>query len=73
MLRQPRQRQGIAFYCVTMADDGLIDLLRKYEVPVDQSSLKSVLQDEEQGRLLSEWAKSHLVADTLLTKNELNS
>lgn len=56
-----------------MADDNFIDLLRKYEVPVDQSSLESVFQDEEQGRLLSEWAKSHLVTDTLLTKNELNS
>ncbi|KAI7778519.1 hypothetical protein LA080_002027 [Diaporthe eres] len=56
-----------------MADDNLIDLLRKYEVPVDQSSLDSVFQDEEQGRLLYEWAKSHLVTDTLLTKNELNS
>lgn len=56
-----------------MADDGLIDLLRKYEVLVDQSSLNSVFQDEEQGRLLSEWAKSRLVTDTLLTKNELNS
>ncbi|KAK2604654.1 hypothetical protein N8I77_007567 [Diaporthe amygdali] len=56
-----------------MTGDDLIDLLRKYEVPVDQSALESVFQDEEQGRLLSEWAKSHLVADTLLTKNELNS
>lgn len=56
-----------------MADDNLIDLLRKYEVPIEQSSLESVFQDEEQGRLLSEWAKSHLVTDTLLTKNELNS
>lgn len=56
-----------------MADENLLDLLRKYEVPVDQSSLESVFQDEEQGRLLSEWAKSHLGTDTLLTKNELNS
>lgn len=56
-----------------MADEDLIDLLQKYEVPVDQASLESVFQDEEQGRLLSEWAKSHLVKDTLLTKNELNS
>lgn len=56
-----------------MADDNLIELLRKYEVPVDQASLESVFQDEEQGRLLSEWAKSHLVTDTLLTRDELNS
>lgn len=40
---------------------------------MDRSSLEAVFQDEEQTRLLSEWAKSHLVIDTLLTKNELNS
>ncbi|KAI3400630.1 hypothetical protein diail_2342 [Diaporthe ilicicola] len=56
-----------------MSNDGLAELLRKYEVPVGQSSLESVFQDEEQARLLSEWAKSHLIPDTLLTKNELNS
>ncbi|KAG8165552.1 hypothetical protein KVR01_004104 [Diaporthe batatas] len=56
-----------------MADADLISLLRRYEVPVDQSSLDAVFRDEEQGRLLSEWAKSHLVTDTLLTQNELNS
>lgn len=69
----PRRRQGVAFHHETMADSDLVDLLRKYEVPVDQSSLESAFQDEEQGRLLSEWAKSHLVPDTLLTRNELNS
>jgi hypothetical protein len=63
----------LAFYIVIMADVDLMGLVRKYEVPVDQSSLDSVFQDEEQARLLSEWAKSHLVTDTLLTKDELNS
>ncbi|KAL1877469.1 hypothetical protein Daus18300_002456 [Diaporthe australafricana] len=56
-----------------MANESLDDLLRRYEVPADRSSLETVFQDEEQARLLSEWAKSHLVTDTLLTKNELNS
>lgn len=56
-----------------MAPQDLIEIMRKYDVPVDSSVLQTVLVDEEQGRLLSEWAKSHLTSDTLLTKDELNS
>lgn len=56
-----------------MTPQSLIDVIRRYDVPVDSSVLQSVLEDEEQGRLLSEWAKSHLTPDTLLTKDELNS
>lgn len=56
-----------------MAPQDLIDVIRKYDVPVDSSVLQSVLADEEQGTILSEWAKSHLTSDTLLTKDELTS
>lgn len=51
----------------------LLDVIRRYDVPVDSSVLRAVFEDEDQGRLLSEWAKSHLISDTLLTKDELNS
>lgn len=56
-----------------MGPDDLIDILHTYNLPIDSSVLQSVLEDEEQGRLLAEWAKSHLTPDTLLTKDELNS
>lgn len=56
-----------------MAPQGLIDVIRRYDVSVDSSVLQSILKDGEQGRLLSEWAKSHLTPDTLLTKDELTS
>lgn len=56
-----------------MGPDELLDIIRRYDVSIDSSTLRSVLGDEEQGRLLAEWAKSHLTPDTLLTKDELNS
>lgn len=57
-----------------MAHQELLDVVRRYDVPVDPSVLQSVLEDEgDQGRLLSEWAKAHLATDTLLTKDELIS
>lgn len=51
----------------------LLDLVRKYHLPVDPSVLKDVFADEEQGRLLAEWTKSHITRDTLLTKDELDA
>lgn len=56
-----------------MGHDELIDVILRYDVSVDASALRSVFEDEEQGRLLVEWAKSHLTSDTLLTTDELNS
>ncbi|CAN8097332.1 unnamed protein product [Discula destructiva] len=51
----------------------LIDVVRRYDVPVDVSAVRTTFEHEEQGTLLSEWAKSYLTSDTLLTKGELNS
>ncbi|KUI55556.1 hypothetical protein VP1G_02919 [Cytospora mali] len=56
-----------------MAYDELVKILRKYDIALDPHALASVFDDDEQGILLAEWAKSHLTADTLLTKDELNS
>lgn len=56
-----------------MAALDLMDVIHQYDVCVDSSALQSVLNDEEQGRLLSEWAKAHLTSDTLLSKDEVNS
>lgn len=56
-----------------MAHEDLISIIRRYNVPVDPSNLQSIFEDEEQGRLLAEWVKSHLTEDTLLTKDELSS
>lgn len=56
-----------------MASDELMDIFRTYSISIDSSALQSVFEDEDQGRLLAEWAKSHLTRDTLLTKDELNS
>ncbi|KAJ4391032.1 hypothetical protein N0V93_004645 [Gnomoniopsis smithogilvyi] len=55
-----------------MVPQDLEKILRKYDVSIDSSALQSVWEDEEQGRLLSEWAKTHSTSDTLLTKEELN-
>lgn len=56
-----------------MDSQDLIDVIHKYGLPVDSSTIQAALEHEEQGRLLSEWAKSYLTTDTLLTKDELNS
>lgn len=56
-----------------MGHEELIDVVRKYDVPVDASAIQSTLENEEQERLLSEWARSYLTTDTLLTKDELNA
>lgn len=56
-----------------MGSDVLIDLVRTYNLPIDLSDLQSISEDEDQARLLAEWAKSHLTADTLLTRDELTS
>ncbi|KAK7735956.1 hypothetical protein SLS53_007335 [Cytospora paraplurivora] len=56
-----------------MAYEDLLNLLRDYDVALESHALAEVFEDDEQGRLLAEWAKSHLTADTLLTKDELNS
>lgn len=56
-----------------MGTEELTEIFRTYNIPIDSSVLRSVLEDEDQGRLLAEWAKSHLTPDTLLTKDELNS
>lgn len=56
-----------------MGPDELIDVVRRYDVPVPSSAIRSTLEREQQGVLLSEWAKTYLTADTLLTKDELNS
>lgn len=56
-----------------MSHQNLLDIVRKYDLPVDPSAIRSLLADEEQGRVVSEWIKSCLTTDTLLTKDELNS
>lgn len=56
-----------------MASEDLLYLLRDYNVALDSQALAEVFEDDEQGRILAEWAKSHLTTDTLLTKDELNS
>lgn len=56
-----------------MAHPEPLALIRKYGVPLDPSDLKNAHGDEEQGRLLDEWTKSHITRDTLLTKDELNA
>ncbi|ROW17619.1 hypothetical protein VPNG_00818 [Cytospora leucostoma] len=56
-----------------MAYEDLLNLLRNYNVALDSHALAEVFEDDEQGRLLAEWAKSHLTTDTLLTKDELIS
>lgn len=56
-----------------MASEDLLNLLRDYNVALDSQALAEVFEDDEQGRLLAEWAKSHLTTDTLLTTDELNS
>lgn len=56
-----------------MGPGDLIDVIRRYDASIDASALRSVLEDEEQGRLLAEWVKSHLTPDTLLTKDEVTS
>lgn len=62
--------------CVgTMTPHDLVELARRYDVPLDPSAVRALLEDDgdEHARLLMEWAKSHLTEDTLLTKDELNS
>lgn len=59
--------------CQKMAHPELLALIRKYGVPLDPSDLKNAYSNEEQGRLLDEWIKSHITADTLLTKDEVNA
>lgn len=56
-----------------MGYDHLLEVVRRYDVPVDPLAVRSTFEDEDQGRLLDEWAKSYLTKDTLLTKDELNS
>ncbi|ROV98347.1 hypothetical protein VMCG_07173 [Cytospora schulzeri] len=56
-----------------MASDDLLKVLRKYDVSLDPHDIASAFDDVEQGTLLSEWVKSQLTSDTLLTKDELNS
>lgn len=56
-----------------MNQHDLANIIRKYNVPVDAATLGAALDDEEQARLLSEWVRTHLTQDTLLTKDELNS
>ena len=55
-----------------MIYEELIKVLRGHEIAVDTAALKSALEDEEQGRVLSEWANLHLNQDTLLSADELN-
>lgn len=56
-----------------MASDDLLKVLRKYDVALDPRAIALAFDDGEQGTLLSEWAKSKLTPDTLLTKDELNA
>lgn len=56
-----------------MTHSELLDIVRRYNLPVDPSDLKRVYADEEQGRLLDNWVKSHITTDTLLTKDEVNA
>jgi hypothetical protein len=56
-----------------MASDDLLKTLRKYDVALEPRAIASAFEDREQGTLLSEWVKSRLTPDTLLTKDELNS
>ncbi|ROV89537.1 hypothetical protein VSDG_08505 [Cytospora chrysosperma] len=56
-----------------MASDDLLKILRKYDVALDPRAIASAFENREQGTLLSEWVKSRLTPDTLLTKDELNS
>lgn len=58
-----------------MNPQDLADLFRRYDVALDASTVRALLEgeDEEQRRILMEWAKTHLTEDTLLTKDELNS
>lgn len=58
---------------LALSREELLALVRRYDVPVDPAALRSALDDEHHGRLLWEWARSHLTADTLLTKDELNT
>lgn len=71
-----RQRPVNATNCQpesTMASDDLLKTLRKYDVALEPRAIASAFEDREQGTLLSEWVKSRLTPDTLLTKDELNS
>lgn len=56
-----------------MAHTELVDVIHKHGLLVDPSDLENAYRDEEQGRLLDEWTKSHITRDTLLTKDELNA
>lgn len=56
-----------------MTYQDLLKVLRSHDVAIDSDALASVFDDDVQGTLLAEWAKSHLTTDTLLTKDELNS
>lgn len=55
----------------SFSEHDLANIIRKYNVPVDAATLSTALDDEEQARLLSEWVRTHLTQDTLLTKDEL--
>lgn len=48
-------------------------LVRKLGLPLNPSDLQNAHGDEEAGRLLDEWTKSHITEDTVLTKDELNA
>lgn len=58
---------------MTMDSEEIHGIIQAYNIPINASTLRSAAEDEEQWRLLTEWTKSHLTPDTLLTKDELNS
>lgn len=56
-----------------MAHNDLLNVLRRYDIALDPHAIALAFDDDDQGTILAEWAKSHLTTDTLLTEDELNS
>ncbi|KAK2733844.1 hypothetical protein CKAH01_08258 [Colletotrichum kahawae] len=50
----------------------LESIIRRYGMPIDRHTLQAALDDPEHGTAFTEWARLHLGADNLLSKDELS-